>query len=54
MTFKEPVHRITDRIKNEPYFQWPNKMGETRRAEIRTCIVLTIEIRSIPSNNAEC
>ena len=27
MTFKEPVHRIVDRIKNELYFQWPNKMG---------------------------
>ena len=27
MTFKEPVHKIVDRIKNEPYFQWPNKMG---------------------------
>ena len=26
-TFKEPVHRIIDRIKNEPYFRWPNKMG---------------------------
>ena len=28
MTFKEPVHRIVDRIKNEPYFRWPNKMGD--------------------------
>ena len=27
VTFKEPVHRIVDRIKNEPYFRWPNKMG---------------------------
>ena len=27
MTFKEPVHRILDRIKYEPYFRWPNKMG---------------------------
>nr|XP_023872910.1 uncharacterized protein LOC111985496 [Quercus suber] len=27
VTFKEPVHRIIDRIKNEPYFRWPNKMG---------------------------
>ena len=25
--FKEPVHKIVDRIKNEPYFRWPNKMG---------------------------
>ena len=27
MAFKEPVHKIMDRIKNEPYFRWPNKMG---------------------------
>ena len=27
MTFKEPVHRIVDWIKNESYFRWPNKMG---------------------------
>ena len=25
--FREPVHRILEKIKNEPYFQWPNKMG---------------------------
>ena len=28
VAFKEPVHKIVDRIKNEPYFRWPNKMGE--------------------------
>ena len=27
VTFKEPMHKIVDRIKNEPYFRWPNKMG---------------------------
>jgi len=27
VTFREPVHRIVDRIKNEPYFRWLNKMG---------------------------
>ena len=27
VTFKAPVHRILDRIKHEPYFRWPNKMG---------------------------
>ena len=25
--FKEPVHKILDQIKHEPYFLWPNKMG---------------------------
>ena len=27
VTFRDPVHRIVDRIKNEPYFRWSNKMG---------------------------
>ena len=26
VAFKELVHRIIDRIKNEPYFRWLNKM----------------------------
>lgn len=25
--FKEPVHQIIEKIKNEPYFRCPNKMG---------------------------
>ena len=27
--FKEPVHQILKKIKNEPYFKWPNKIEET-------------------------
>ena len=27
LTFKEPVNKIVDRIKNESYFRWSNKMG---------------------------
>ena len=27
VAFKEPIHKIVDRIKNEPFFRWPNKMG---------------------------
>ncbi|XP_065635834.1 uncharacterized protein LOC112019233 [Quercus suber] len=27
VTFKEPVHKIVDKIKHEPYFRWPNRMG---------------------------
>ena len=27
VAFKEPVHKIIGRIKNESYFRWPNKMG---------------------------
>ena len=25
--FREPVHQVLEKIKNEPYFKWPNKMG---------------------------
>ena len=25
--FKEPVHQILEKIKTDPYFKWPNKMG---------------------------
>nr|XP_023886790.1 uncharacterized protein LOC111998899 [Quercus suber] len=25
--FREPVHRVLENIKNEPYFKWPNKMS---------------------------
>ncbi|XP_075649956.1 uncharacterized protein LOC142620477 [Castanea sativa] len=27
VAFKELVHKIVDRIKHEPYFWWPNKIG---------------------------
>ena len=30
--FREPVHQVLEKIKNEPYFRWPNKMvGESSR-----------------------
>ena len=25
--FKEPMYKILEKIKNEPYFKWPNKIG---------------------------
>ena len=32
IVFREPVHRVLEKIKNEPYFKWPNKMaGESTR-----------------------
>ena len=39
VTFKERVHRIVDRIKNEPYFRWPNKIegDQSRRNQIMYC-----------------
>nr|XP_023897483.1 uncharacterized protein LOC112009375 [Quercus suber] len=40
VTFKEPVHRIIDKIKHEPYFRWPNRMGgePSRRTQNLYCI----------------
>ena len=33
VVFREPVHRVLEKIKNEQFFKWPNKMAEnpTRR-----------------------
>nr|XP_023896563.1 uncharacterized protein LOC112008466 [Quercus suber] len=25
--FREPVHKVLEKIRNEPYFKWPNKMA---------------------------
>ena len=25
--FREPVHQVLEKIKNKPYFKWPNKIG---------------------------
>lgn len=27
LVFKEPIYKVLEKIKNEPYFKWPNKMG---------------------------
>ena len=37
--FKEPVYQILEKIKREPYFKWPNKMGgdPTKRNQSLYC-----------------
>ena len=27
VVFRDPVHQVLEKIKNEPYFRWPNKMA---------------------------
>ena len=54
VAFKEPMHRIVDRIKNEPYFRWPNKMGGDPSRRAKTCIVLTIKIGGILLSSVGC
>ena len=51
VAFKEPVHKIVDRIKNESFFRWPNKMGVTRFEGTKTCIVPITGIRGTPPSN---
>ena len=26
--FREPIHQVLEKIKNESYFRWPNKMAK--------------------------
>ena len=52
MAFREPVHKIVDQIKNEPFFRWPNKIRGTPLGEIKTCIAFTTGIKDIQSSNA--
>ena len=54
VAFKEPVHKFIDRIKNELFFRWPNKMGGTPLGETKTCTVLTTRIIGIQLSNARC
>ena len=37
--FRDPVHRVLEKIMNEPYFRWPNKMAgdSTRRDQNFYC-----------------
>ena len=47
LLFKVLVYQILEKVKNEPYFKWPNKMGETCLSVIRVSIVTTIRIGDI-------
>ncbi|XP_075663036.1 uncharacterized protein LOC142632539 [Castanea sativa] len=51
-TFKEPMHRIIDRIKNESYFKLRIGWWATHREETRICIAPTIEIKGTPPSSA--
>ena len=54
VAFKEPVHKIVDRIKNESFFRWLNKMGATLLKGTKTCIVHITGIKSTPPSYVEC
>ena len=50
--FREPVHRVLERIKDEPYFRWPNKMAGNQRGAIRTVTANTTRTTGIPRRTA--
>ena len=52
LAFKELVQKILDRIKNELFFRWPNKMGATHLRGIKICTTHTTEIKGTPPSNA--
>ena len=36
--FWEPVHQVLKKIKNEPYFKWPNKMGGSYEVQLKSSL----------------
>lgn len=54
MAFKELVHKILEQIKNEPYFQWLGKMGETHPGGIKAYITCITGRKVTPLNSVKC
>ena len=51
--FKEPVYQILKKIKNEPYFKWPNKMGGDPSKHNQSLYCHTINIKDTPPKTVE-
>ena len=51
VTFKEPVHKILEQIKNEPYFRWLRKMGGDPSKRNQICIAFIVGTKGIPPRN---
>lgn len=50
-TLKEPIYKILECFKNEPYFQWPGKMGgDLRRRNQSLYCMYTERKGTLPSN----
>ena len=45
--FQELVRQVLEKIKNEPFFKWPNKMVGDPQSAIKTSIVTIIKNRDI-------
>ena len=45
---KEPIYQILEKIKNEPYFRWPNKMGGDPSKRNQSLIAIIIKKKVTP------
>ena len=43
--FREPMHQVLEKIKNESFFKWPNKMARNPWGVTRAFIANTIKTR---------
>ena len=50
--FREPVHQVLEKIKNEPFFKQPNKMMGILKSVTITSITSIIRIMGIPQRIA--
>ena len=51
--FREPVHQVLEKIKNESYFKWPNKMSGKPLRRNQSLHCSTIRSEDIPLRTVE-
>ena len=47
------MHQVLEKVKNEPFFKWPNKMMGNLKRETEISIVNIIETTVIPPRTVE-
>ena len=52
IVFRESVHWVLEKIKNEPYFKWPNKWQGSPQGAIRIFIANTTRTTDISRKTA--
>ena len=50
--FREPVHQVLEKVKNDSFFKWPNKMVGILKSETITSIANIIGIMAVPQRIA--
>ena len=46
--FREPVRQVLEKIKNKPFFKWPNKMAGDLQSTTKAFTAITIRSKDIP------